>query len=490
VPVRNPILLSLLALISSVACGGSSHPLASADAASSDAVGASDTGEHPDSSVDAGAPDSGPATPAIAFASRGTPSDPWMDTTRAFFGDMIDVKLSGLPAGQLITLRAVSKSWTSSASFRAAQDGTVDLASAAPESGTYSGVDVDGMFWSMSSKDPSTLESFKIVFDALSNGSTIAQATLDRYGPPDGAAITPVHDQGLFGVFVAPTSAGPHPALITFGGSEGGISTGQFYAEYYASLGYACLGLAYFGEPGLPSKLVDVPLEYFQTALHWLEQRPEVDPMHIGVMGGSRGGELALLLGSTYPEIKAVVAYVPSGVVWGGTSTAVPERAAWTKMGRELPFIPYSGAPPQTKIDAHGNTEYIDAPVFIADLNAASAAAKSAATIHVEQTAGPILILAGADDELWSSCTLAQVAEDRLTMMGHATQYADHFECFADAGHLIGTPGLPTTNSSEYFFQDIGAWFALGGTPQGNAHASRQSDTEIRAFLHKSLGGP
>ena len=56
----------------------------------------------------------------------------------------------------------------------------------------------------------------------------------------------------------------------------------------------------------------------------------------VGVIGTSRGGELVLLLGATFPQVVAVVANVPSHVVWrrGGT------RSAWTYRGEPLPAVP------------------------------------------------------------------------------------------------------------------------------------------------------
>ena len=62
----------------------------------------------------------------------------------------------------------------------------------------------------------------------------------------------------------------------------------------------------------------------------------------IAVMGGSRGGEVALLLGSMFPDVKAVVAYSPSHVVWGGWPISDEDRKkqtnrpAWTYKGKPV----------------------------------------------------------------------------------------------------------------------------------------------------------
>lgn len=427
-----------------------------------------------------------PLVPALRFFSRADPDDAWAETEKSFWGDAIDVRISGLPAGAAVDLTATSGGWRSESTYHARADGTLDLAADAPDAGSYSGVDPDGPFWSMTYTGGSMFEDFPVALHAAVDGQPPLDATLQRTWGPEGVKPLMVSDGGLVGAFVAPPGPGPHPALIAFGGSEGGLETGELLAEYYASLGYACLGLAYFGAPGLPQELARVPLEYFATALNWLAARPEVDPARIGVMGGSRGGELALLLGATYPRFRAVVALVPSGVVWPATTQKL--QAAWTLGGRDLPYIPPSNTPPVVSTDDQGNTVYATAPAILGDLEKATAAERAAATIAVERTRGPVLMLGGADDQLWGSCTLSQVAVDRLAVTGHAREHGDHLECYPDTGHAIDQPDLPTIGDDEAYLPDAGAWFALGGKPAATARAARDADTRIRRFLRASLG--
>ncbi len=479
-PVRTLVLLAALAL--APAC--TEAPASSVD--STPELGAADLTPRADAGP---APDLHPLVPELLFYTRSSPEAPWTATKRSFWGDEVAVRLRGLPPGE-VTVSASTGPYRAAATFRATADGTLDLSTTAPLSGSYSGVDADGLFWSaVKRSDAVGLADYPIAFTAEAGGKQLAAATLDRYWAPDGATVVQVKEQGLVGIFVAPKGAAARPALLAFGGSEGGLQSGQLLATYYASLGYSCLGLAYFGEPGLPQQLSKIPLEYFATALAWLKQRPEVDPARVGVMGGSRGGELALLLGASYADVKAVVATVPSGLIWAAAIAADPLPSAWTQGGKELPYVPQSGVMPTVTTDASGQKIFIEAPMFLGDVKAASPDALDAATIRVEKTNGPVLLLAGADDQLWASCTLAAVAFDRLKSTGHQATHADDFQCYPEAGHSLGTPGIPTTGSDKYYMTDYKMWMALGGTPAGTARAARESDTRIRRFLEKSLAG-
>ena len=111
-----------------------------------------------------------------------------------------------------------------------------------------------------------------------------------------------VREHGLVGTLYLPPGAAPgsHPAVLILNGSGGGINEPR--AALYASRGYAAFALAYFKAPGLSDYISNTPLEYFQSGLRWL--RDKVRPKHdfVAVSGQSRGGELVLLLGATFPR--------------------------------------------------------------------------------------------------------------------------------------------------------------------------------------------
>jgi pimeloyl-ACP methyl ester carboxylesterase len=254
---------------------------------------------------------------------------------------------------------------------------------------------------------------------------------------------------------------------------------------YLASLGYAALGVGYFGAEGLPPALESVPLEILERDLAWLSGHARVAPGGVVVVGGSRGGELALMLGARFPIVKGVVAQVPSGYVWPGTTG---ETAAWTWGGEPLPFVPPSEAFAELAVSSEGLRGYASTPMFLDAIALAPPEALELATIPAERIDGPVLLLGASDDQVWPSCELAEVAFARLAGE-HATTHGDRFLCHPDAGHLsVGTPGWTSVGSTAVDYPALGAKLVTGGTVAGNGAAVRANDTATRAFLEAVLG--
>jgi pimeloyl-ACP methyl ester carboxylesterase len=422
-----------------------------------------------------------PASPGLAITTRDGAA-----ITFARIDDPVTVRASGLVPGERVSLHATMDPWQASAEFIAAADGTVATDRDAPAAGSYVGIDPDGLFWSMDTPSFRFAASADVVFELVRDGVPLASATLARSRKVEGLVTIKITDSDVVGNLYLPPGSGRRPALLAFGGSEGGIDGGIGYASELVPEGYAVLAVAYFGEPGLPSDLHDVPLEYLDRALDWLEARPEIDASRIGVIGGSRGGELALLLAARRGELRAAVADSPSGYVWG--ATAVGTGAAWTSGGQPLPSIPAGGTSGEEVQTPSGEAAIAFRPMFLDDLAKASEVEREAARIRIENANAAIAIFAGADDQLWPACQLGEVAYRRLVEIGHAATHPDRLDCFADAGHLVSVIGLPTTHSAWAPFDET--LLALGGTPAGIAHAGRARQARLRAFLNATLGAP
>ena len=412
--------------------------------------------------------------------------------TRMLWANALDVRVTGLTPGAQATITARFTGWGAAATFVADASGGVDLATMAPISGSYAGVDADGIVWSMTkstSPDDPKDDPYALRVSVDVDGATVATGQLERLAKTDDVACRSVSDNGLVGYYCAKTGtqSKPRGAIVTFGGSEGGLSSGQSQAMYFASLGYPSLGLAYFGATGLPSTLDAVPLEYFSTAFDWVEAQPEVAPGKIAVVGGSRGGELALLLGATFSRVTAVVAELPSGLVWPGWTSTFGLAPAWTYQGQPITYLPSNSLSETNVTEPDGVVAISERQAFVDDIAAASPTDLDAATTRVEKTNGPILMIGGASDELWPSCDLAGYAKARLDAAGHTAKFGDTLVCYPDAGHDVYefNVGVPTTSAMHV--SDGSTVLALGGTAQGIAHAARDADNRERAFFAANL---
>jgi dienelactone hydrolase len=279
-------------------------------------------------------------------------------------------------------------------------------------------------------------------------------------------------ERGLVGMLFLPLGAGPHPGVIVLGGSSGGMR--EPVAALLASHGCAALALAYFGAEGLPPRLSNIPLEYFEAALDWMAARPEVRGGRCALLGTSRGAELALLLGTTFPQVGAVIAYAPSGVLWGAVGAAGP---AWTYRGEPLPVVP-DRVPPELDAEMSDREPISAAEWYLYNLE--DEAALGPATIAVERIAGPVLLISGEDDQMWPSTLMAERIMRRLAEHHFAWPYR-HLR-YPDAGHLIGSPWQPTTVNTRRH-PTAGATFAYGGTPTGQAHANADSWNTVLEWL-------
>jgi dienelactone hydrolase len=288
-----------------------------------------------------------------------------------------------------------------------------------------------------------------------------------------------VRDDGLVGTFYMPRTPPPWPAVIAVGGSSPGIF--GLPGLMFASEGIASLALAYFGMPGLPKTFERIPLEYFEPAIRWLERRDDVRSDAIAVAGASRGGELALLLAATYPELKAAISWVGSGLVYGGVvSMGTAPVAGWTRGGVDLP---YAGFAPSA-VDMRTPPVRLT-PGFLAALE--HTATVAAAEIPVERINGPVLLISGTDDAVWPATVLSEYAVRRLRAHGHP--HAVEHLVYEGAGHVIGppVPGLEF-NITHAVHPLLGIDFEFGGAPGKNSAASLDSWQRIIRLLESVFG--
>ena len=437
-------------------------------------------------------PTPSPSSTAVAPSPGATSStDPGnaritVDPPEAQIGEPVSIKLSGLPPDQEVTVRATTVGLVypdledsgtvreSSATFRTDSTGAVDLAEVAPTSGSYSSADPMGLFWSMKtvptasnpttaspppdSPNPAAFLQYRTELTAEVDGAPVATATLDQdLGSPD-VTMTEIADDGVLGQFYVPPGEGPFPAVIVLSGSGGGVTARR--PKVFASHGYAVLSLPYFNYTSpidgtaLPSTAVELPLEYFGKAIDWLQDQPSVDPDRIGIYGTSLGGQVAMLVGARYPEIKSVIAIAPPTVTWDDGAG----KSSFSFKGKPVPFATTFGvenaAQPFYDAVAAGQDFRPTIPGVVAKAKADPETA--AAIIPVEEINGSVLIVSGTNDTQLPSVVYGELSMDRLKEHDFAFPYRHVIG--EGAGHLID---IPYVDRSIEISQG-------GGTPEAN----------------------
>lgn len=388
----------------------------------------------------------------------------------------IPVEIAGADPGSDVTVTVTAEDfrgqeWSFETTLAADDDGVLDLGTQGP------GVDVRGDrpamgWWTGLTSDtdypyyPPRDGPVSVTVTARTDryrGST----TIERRKRADGVTASEIDHPDLVGTLYEPPGDGPHPAVLVLHGS-GGRPLGR-RARLLASNGYAAAALQYFGDPDfVPDILSEVPLEYFDAAAEWVRDRDGVRDGPLGVLGASKGGELALLLGARREWVGAVVGYVPSGLVWQSVVAPEDPRSSWTDGGDPVPYLTTEGIAG----NEDGYRRIRD--LYETGLEWASESEVTAATIAVERTDGPILCISGGDDGLWQSTALSNVAMERLADTADSPP-AEHL-AYDEAGHLIFPPYRPTAGrraiegrlyggrSKGYARADVGSWPAVLST--------------------------
>jgi dienelactone hydrolase len=463
-----------------------------------------------------------------------TPANP------VLMGEALSIKLSRLPANEKINIvaervmRDVRTSrpslYRSQATFTVPASGTLDLASARPENGTYKRAEVNGLFWSMSpvkadkidksdkaeKADSSVKPGDGKAGDTKASDGKASDPFADRKSlevrltvrrSADAADAKPLAQVAVQFVeslatvkteavekfsgakfsIIPPAAGEKRPAIILLGGSEGG-SFATRGAPPLASRGFAVLALPYYSPadwqtqkaelPDLPPAFADIPVDRLNEARAWLQARADVDGTRIAIHGTSKGAEFALLAGVHLGWPSAIVAVVPTDVVWEGwgPNIAAGARSSFSVSGKPLPFVPYEDFGAEFAGYQTGDAVRIRRPQDKG--RAANPAAAVAARIPVEKIKAPVLLIAGQEDQLWNSAMMAHnIAERRAEAKLETVSLI-----YTDAGHAIGGSGYSPTTQYDVELSKV------GGTPEGNARAQADAWPKTMQFLKRSLG--
>lgn len=251
------------------------------------------------------------------------------------------------------------------------------------------------------------------------------------------------------GLLARPDDVGSGTGVLVVAGSSGRVDEDR--VRLLARHGAVAMSIQWFGGPGQPPGICEVPLETFSAALDLLE--PHCD--RLAVIGTSKGAEAALLLGVHDPRVDVVAAFAPTHVAWANVGPGIdgqshPYRSSWTLDGAPVPFVPY---------DETWSTDEA-APAFRelyrSSLERFPAEARAAA-IPVERIRGEVLVVAGGDDLVWPAADHAREIQRRRDEAGLETTVLTD----ARAGHRTVLPGETPPSG--------GMAMQRGGTPEADA---------------------
>ncbi|WP_133470633.1 acyl-CoA thioester hydrolase/BAAT C-terminal domain-containing protein [Paraglaciecola marina] len=198
---------------------------------------------------------------------------------------------------------------------------------------------------------------------------------------------TDLQTEQISATLYIPKQSGKMSAVIVLGGSSGHRNT--VYPELLAAHGIVAMSLAYFRSQGLPNTLDEIPIETVSDALDYLQNHPQVNTNNLGILGVSRGSELAFLSATNDPRITAVAGIVPSSVAWHGQISP----HAWTIKGKPLPSVTF---PRQS-----------EESIYERSTAALTQNSASYAQFQFEKINGSLLLISAKNDHIWPSSLMA-----------------------------------------------------------------------------------
>jgi dienelactone hydrolase len=217
------------------------------------------------------------------------------------------------------------------------------------------------------------------------------------------------------------------PLVVGFGGSEGGNAWAtprwKKTRDLFVDSGYAFLAIGYFGMEGTPAELDRIALEGIHQAIVNAQQNPAVAPNRVALIGGSKGAELALLMGSIYPDVSCVVSMVGSHAVFPALTIGA-STSSWTYKGEEVSYVPATWRSLLPALTGNLRRSF--------ELMMEDSAAVERALIPVEKIHGPVLCVSASADEMWPSTEMSTAVMQRLE--ASQFQYA-HQHIIVPGGH-------------------------------------------------------
>ena len=357
-------------------------------------------------------------------------------------------------------------------------DGLVDTEISNPISGSYLESDISGLFWSQKN----TSFELDLDIDFLSElteddqGYFIVDIFQDETHECIKWLIERVSEEvkelvidnnRIQGKLYYKESSKPQPLVIHLAG-EPGIDYVEVNAKLMASKGIASLALPICGYKNLPDLFKEIPLEQIMNTIDYVTALESIDSSRIGLFGSTRGGELALLIGSMRKDLKLIIAANPCDVVnQSVVKQMTTSKSSWSWEGKALPYSKVKKSKVfklYTNRIVSNQTSQMMKSVYLHNT--------ATQLIPVEQITARVLLLAGESDDRWDSMMMAARIKSKINC---------EVVSYSKTGHVLGGPGCLSTMGFEQLS------FSLGGSPETNGKAQHQSWKTIIDFIKKNL---
>eukprot|EP00927_Polykrikos_kofoidii_P012465 TRINITY_DN15375_c0_g1_i1.p1 TRINITY_DN15375_c0_g1~~TRINITY_DN15375_c0_g1_i1.p1 ORF type:complete len:430 (+),score=52.82 TRINITY_DN15375_c0_g1_i1:49-1338(+) len=399
------------------------------------------------------------------------------------------VELSGCTPKSEVTLHlriepenSTGAAFVSSAAFIADENGSVDLSTHAPIRGSYKGVDLSGLWWSVKaapdappgsrfSNRDARHDRVAVLSAKVADLEVCLQIKLRRRYLAESVNRKVLNEfpAGPVGVLFEPTSQASCPAILLIGGSAGELL--EAWGAMLASHGFTAFCLRFIGQEPLPKSPDEVDLGYIIDACGWLAQRTQITQAPV-LMGHSAGAQLALAAACAGAVVSKLVLLSPSHV-----RTRVGDRG-FSLRGSEVPTVQFDVA--RARIE-NGELELRDATLWW--LNETEEVL--AAEVPCEQLNCPVLAVSGSDDRDWASEPMTRKLMQRLNQ---PCRSVSHHLCYAGAGHFFEPPLIPLLRA--VWHRSVGGVIAMGGEPKAQHEAQADLWPRLLAFLRKYETSP
>lgn len=281
----------------------------------------------------------------------------------------------------------------------------------------------------------------------------------------------PLGDDGALGFYLVPEHK-LHPGVVVCtGGSEG--SPNLETARFLAQQGFETCAVTFFGGKGQRPTLSKIPLEGFGEVLKALQKvTTEVHPLTL--LGQSKGAEYFAQVGLHFDQVDNLVLIAPSAYTFAGLDFG-DYGSSWTWQGKELPYVDLKKGSLMASLKDMVVPTLLKSPIRFRRVYSSAVEKDPQAEekrIPLEGFKGRVLLIAGQDDQLWDSASMAQ------TLALHKRDAT--LALYPQAGHLFWVPqGLVSFEQGRLL---------TGGTAEGNQRAALQSTIELMHFLLESHG--